>query len=142
MLTPKERANRSAQAMWADDQASKWLGISLVKIDEGSATMELTVHPHHANGHGVCHGGVIFSLADSTFAFACNSRNQNTLAQHCMVTYTMPAKVGDQLTAIASEVSTTGRSGIYDVKITNQTGQTIGEFRGFSRTIKGQLFPE
>lgn len=142
IMTPKQRAEQSATAMMAGDQASKWLGISLVNVDEGHATMELKVQPHHTNGHGVCHGGIIFSLADSTFAFACNSRNQNTLAQHCVVTFISPAKEDDHLTATATELSTTGRSGIYDVRVTDQNARTVAEFRGFSRSIKGRLFPE
>lgn len=142
MLKPKQRAELSADAMWANDAASKWLGFILADVDEGTATMTLTVLKHHTNGHGICHGGILFSLADSTFAFACNSRNQNTLAQHCMVTFIAPAKLDDRLTATAKEISKARRNGVYDVKITDQDGQIIGEFRGFSRTINGQLFPE
>ncbi|MBS9716034.1 hydroxyphenylacetyl-CoA thioesterase PaaI [Pseudohalocynthiibacter aestuariivivens] len=141
-MTPKERAERSAAAMWADDGASSWLGIELVEVDEGCAVMALTVERHHANGHGICHGGITFSLADSTFAFACNSRNQSTVAQHNVISYIAPGYVGDRLTATAHEVSLTGRSGIYDVKVTNQDGKLIAELRGFSRAIKGQLFQE
>ena len=85
---------------------------------------------------------ITFSLADSTFAFACNSRNQATVAQNNVITYIAPARVGDTLTATAHEVSLTGRSGIYDVRVTNQDGKTIAEMRGMSRAIKGQLFTE
>ena len=141
-LSPKERAEKSAAAMWHDDRASAWMGMVLDDVDEGRATMFLTVEPHHANGHGICHGGVIFSLADSAFAFACNSRNQSTVAQHNVISFTAPGRTGDRLIATAREVSLTGRSGIYDVKVTNQDGATIAEFRGFSRAIKGQLFDE
>ncbi len=141
-MTPKERATRAAEAMWSDDDASKWLGMTLVSVDEGTAVMTLTVQQHHCNGHGMCHGGITFSLADSCFAFACNSRNQSTVAQNNMITYTAPAQVGDVLTATAREVSLTGRSGIYDVCVTNQNGKTIAEMRGLSRAIKGQLFTE
>lgn len=141
-MTPKERATRAAEAMWSDDGASRWLGMTLVSVDEGTAVMTLTVQQHHCNGHGMCHGGITFSLADSCFAFACNSRNQSTVAQNNMITYTAPAQVGDVLTATAQEVSLTGRSGIYDVRVSNQHGKTIAEMRGLSRAIKGQLFAE
>jgi acyl-CoA thioesterase len=142
MMTPQERATRAAEAMWSDDGASQWLGMTLVSVDEGTAVMTLTVQQHHCNGHGMCHGGITFSLADSCFAFACNSRNQSTVAQNNMITYTAPAQVGDVLTATAREVSLTGRSGIYDVRVSNQDGKTIAEMRGLSRAIKGQLFTE
>ncbi|KAE9628238.1 hydroxyphenylacetyl-CoA thioesterase PaaI [Parasedimentitalea maritima] len=141
-MTPKLRAEKSAAAMWAEDHASKWAGMEIIHMDEGIAVLELTVAQQHCNGHGICHGGVTFMLADSAFAFACNSRNQSTVAQHNMISFTAPGQLGDRLTASASEVSLTGRSGIYDVTVTNQTGQKIAEFRGFSRAIKGQLFDE
>jgi acyl-CoA thioesterase len=141
-LTPKQRAEKSADAMWASDNASKWAGMAIAAVDEGCATLELTVAPHHCNGHGICHGGVTFMLADSAFAFACNSRNQSTVAQSNSITFTAPGKLGDRLVAKASEVSLTGRSGIYDGTVENQHGQMIAVFRGLSRAIKGQLFDE
>ena len=141
-LTPKERAERSAAAMQANDNASPWFGIVLDDVDEGTAEMSMTVEKHHCNGHEICHGGVIFSLADSTFAFACNSHNQVTLAQHNMISFIAPGHQGDRLTARAREVSHTGRSGIYDIQVTNQDGVLIAEMRGFSRSIKGQNFEE
>ncbi|WP_127561126.1 hydroxyphenylacetyl-CoA thioesterase PaaI [Nioella ostreopsis] len=141
-MTPETRAQKSAEAMWADDNASPWFGMEIVEVSEGHATLALTVEPHHANGHGICHGGVTFSLADSAFAFACNSRNQNTVAQTNTITYIAPGRVGDRLTAVAREISLTGRSGIYDVTVTNQDGTVIAEFRGNSRAIRGQLFEE
>lgn len=141
-MTPKDRATRAAAAMWRDDGASQWLGMTLVSVDEGRAVMRLTVEKQHCNGHGMCHGGITFALADSTFAFACNSRNQATVAQNNMITYTAPAQLGDVLTATAREVSLSGRSGIYDVRVSNQEGATIAEMRGLSRAIKGQLFQE
>ena len=141
-MTPTERAKKSADAMWANDNASKWAGMEIIHIDEGIATLELTVEAHHCNGHAICHGGVIFMLADSAFAFACNSRNQSTVAQHNLINFLAPGKQGDRLTAHAREVSLTGRSGIYDVTVTNQDGQRIAEFRGMSRAIKGHLFDE
>lgn len=141
-LTPKDRARRSADAMWASDGASQWIGMTLQEVDEGCAVLTLEVQRHHCNGHGICHGGITFALADSAFAFACNSRNQATVAQHNVISYTAPGRLGDVLTATAHEVSLTGRSGIYDVRVTNQEGGVIAEFRGMSRAIKGQLFDE
>lgn len=141
-LTPKQRAEKSAEAMWAGDEASKWVGMSLDSVDEGEAVLSMTVEKHHCNGHFICHGGVIFSLADSAFAFSCNSRNQSTVAQHNMISFIAPGQLGDRLTAHSREVSLTGRSGIYDVKVTNQDGKLIAEMRGMSRAIKGQLFDE
>ena len=142
MMTPKERAERSAAAMWASDNASKWVGMTLAQVDEGHAVMELTVAPHHVNGHNICHGGIIFTLADSAFAFCCNSRNQATVAQHNTISFVAPGKLGDRLTATATEISLSGRSGITDVRVTNQDGTIIAEFRGASRAIKGRNFDE
>lgn len=141
-MTPFERAQKSANAMWTDDRASQWLGMRIDHVDEGTATLSLTVEPHHANGHGICHGGVTYSLADSAFAFACNSRNQATVAQHNSISYLAPAKKGDVLKAVAMEVNLAGRSGLYDVSITNQDGIKIAEFRGCSRAIRGSVFDE
>lgn len=141
-MTPKERARKSAETMWNGDRASPWAGMQIDEVDEGRARLSLTVEPHHTNGHGMCHGGVIFMLADSAFAFACNSRNQSTVAQHNIITYIAPGKLGDRLTAHAREVSLAGRNGIYDVRVTNQNGETIAEFRGASRAIRGKLFEE
>ncbi len=141
-MTPQERARRSARAMWAEDNASKWAGMEITHIDEGTATLEMTVQAHHCNGHGICHGGVTFMLADSAFAFACNSRNQATVAQHNVISFIAPGRQGDRLRAVAREVSLTGRSGIYDVTVTNQDGTVIAEFRGMSRAIRGHLFQE
>ena len=141
-MTPKERAEKSAAAMWADDHASKWAGMEITHVDEGEAMLELTIAQHHCNGHGICHGGVTFMLADSAFAFACNSRNQATVAQHNVISFTAPGRLGDRLIATAREISLTGRSGIYDVAVINQDGRQIAEFRGFSRAVKGQLFDE
>jgi len=141
-MDSQERAAKSAEALWAGDHASKWIGIELGPVGEGAATMTLDVQRHHCNGHGICHGGVIFTLADSAFAFACNSRNQVTVAQHNAISFIAPGQAEDRLTAVAREVSLTGRSGIYDVRVTNQNNETIAEMRGLSRAIKGQLFCE
>ena len=141
-MTPKERAERAAAAMWEEDAASKWFGMELLDVDEGRATLALTVAPHQCNGHGICHGGVSHALADSAFAFACNSRNNSTVGQHTAMSYLAPGRLGDRLTATAKEISLTGRSGIYDVRVTNQDNTVIAEFRGISRTINGQHFEE
>ena len=141
-MTPEERAAKSAEAMWGNDKATAWFGMSLDKVAEGAAELSLTVEEHHCNGHAICHGGVIFSLADSAFAFACNSRNQVTVAQHNVISFIASAKRGDRLTATAKEVSQTGRSGIYDVSVMSRDGTLIAEMRGMSRAIQGQLFEE
>ena len=141
-MTPKERAQKSAETMWNNDQASAWFGMRIDEIDEGFAVLSLTVEKKHTNGHGICHGGVTFALADSAFAFACNSRNQSTVAQHNTISYTTPVRLGDVLTATAKEISLIGRNGIYDVEVTNQEGLTVAQFRGYSRAIPGTLFEE
>ena len=128
--------------MWENDHSSQWFGMQIIDVDEGSATLSLVVEKHHTNGHGMCHGGVTFTLADSAFAFACNSRNQATVAQHNAITYIAPANLGDTLTATAKEVNLVGKSGIYDVTVSNQDGSIIAEFRGSSRSIRGHLFEE
>ncbi|MCP4827237.1 MAG: hydroxyphenylacetyl-CoA thioesterase PaaI [Shimia sp.] len=141
-MTPKERAEKSAAAMWSTDRASQHMGMQIVDVDAGRATLTMRVKPEHCNGHGICHGGFTFTLADSAFAFACNSRNQATVAQHNSISYIAPGREGDELTAVAHEVSLTGRSGIYDVTVSKQDGQVIAQFRGASRAIKGHLFEE
>lgn len=141
-MTPKERAQKSTEAMWNADSASQWLGIELIEVDEARAVLRLKVQANHANGHGICHGGITFSLADSAFAFACNSRNQSTVAQHNSISYLAPAILGDTLTATAVEVNLSGRNGITDVTVANQDKKVIAMFRGASRAIKGHLFLE
>lgn len=140
-MTPLELAEASAQAMWNDDSASQRLGMSLDHIAPGEATLSMTITTDMSNGHGNCHGGYIFTLADSAFAFACNSYNDVVVAQHCSITYLMPVRIGDRLTATARECSRRGRSGIYDIRITNQDGAHVAEFRGHSRTVKGTHLP-
>lgn len=142
MMTPKDRATRSAAAMWANDEASKWFGMEIVEVDEGRAVLALTVAAHHCNGHGMCHGGVTHALADSAFAFACNSRNEATVGQHTVMTYLAPGRQGDRLTATASETAISGRSGVYDVRVTNQDNAVVAEFRGMSRAIGRPNFEE
>ena len=141
-LSPEEIARRSAEAMWARDDATKWLGATLESVGPGTAVTSMVVEKHHTNGHDICHGGYIFTLADSAFAFACNSYNQIVVAQSNVITFVAPGKLGDRLTAEAVEVARFGRSGIYAVTVKDQDGRLIAEFRGNSRVIKGQHFDE
>jgi acyl-CoA thioesterase len=138
-MTPEDLARACADRMWADDPASRGLGMSLDEIAPGRAVLSMEVIAAMVNGHGMCHGGFIFTLADSAFAFACNSHNRRTVAQHAAITFVAPASKGDRLMAVAVEKQRRGRSGIYDVTVTNQAGTVIAEFRGHSRTIEGTL---
>ena len=137
----QDRAERSAAAMWAADRASQALGIRISDVRPGRATATMQVTEDMVNGHGIAHGGYVFLLADTAFAFACNSYDQRTVAQHCSITYVRPARLGQRLTAHAVERSRSGRSGIYDVTVTREEGFVIAEFRGHSRTIEGKLVP-
>lgn len=130
-------AQACADSMWTNDLCSKALGMALVSVSPGEATLELQVRHDMLNGHGTCHGGIMFTLADSAFAFACNTYNQNCVAQHCSVSFLHAVKEGELLTAHASERSRIGRSGIYDVVVSATGGRVVAEFRGFSRTVKG-----
>lgn len=141
-MTPQDRAERSAAAMWANDAASKWLGMSLDAVGPGTASLSFTVQDHHLNGHYICHGGYIFTLADSAFAFACNSYNTLNVAQENQITFLSPSKSGERLTATAVETARTGRSGVYDVTVTGPDGRKVAVFRGLSRQIQGQHFEE
>jgi acyl-CoA thioesterase len=136
-MNPQEMAEACARAMWADDAASQKLGITLDEVGPGCATLSMTVSADMTNGHGMCHGGYIFALADSAFAFACNTYNQRVVAQHCAVSFLNPVAQGTRLTARATEVNRRGRSGIYDVRVTDAEGAVVAEFRGHSRSIKG-----
>lgn len=139
-MTPTEIAQKAAALMWENDDASKGLGMELVEIDSGHAVITMTVTKAMTNGHDTCHGGYIFTLADSAFAFACNSYNTNVVAQQCSINFVAPGFEGDVLTATAKEVAVYGRSGIYDTRVENQDGKLIAEFRGNSRQIKGTHF--
>ena len=132
------RAERSAAAMWAADAASQGLGMVLEDVGPGLARMAMVIEPRMLNGLGMCHGAFIFALADSAFAFACNSRNQRAVAQTCTITYLNAAQLGERLVATARELALAGRSGLYDVRI--QVGErVVAEFRGQSRMIGGEL---
>lgn len=141
-MTPQTRAEKSAAAMWATDKASQNLSMRIDHIAPGAATLSMPVADNMLNGHGICHGGYIFTLADSAFAFACNSYNQLVVAQQNQITYMAPGKAGERLTATAIEQSKTGRSGVYDVTVTGEDSRIIALFRGLSRTVKGQHFEE
>ena len=135
-------ARRVGESMYAADAASKdTLGMQLIRCEPGRAVMEMPVRPLHLNGHQICHGGFIFTLADSTFAYACNSRNHNTVANGCSIEFLRPSREGDVLTAVGEELSLSGRHGIYDIRVSNQDGQTVALFRGKSTQISGTVVP-
>jgi acyl-CoA thioesterase len=141
-MTPQEIAEACARVMWSDDRASQRLEMTLDHVGPGQVTLSMAITEAMTNGHGTCHGGYIFTLADSAFAFACNSYNQRAVAQHCSVSFIAPAYRGNRLTATAREISRRGRGGIYDITVTNQDGAHVAEFRGHSRTVKGTHLPE
>ncbi|MEU4606870.1 hydroxyphenylacetyl-CoA thioesterase PaaI [Kribbella sp. NPDC023972] len=134
-------AARVAAAMWAEDTASVGLGMRLIAVGEGTARIEMPVRDDMVNGHGIAHGGFVFSLADSAFAFACNSRNRVTVAQTCDIVFVAPAKRGDVLVAEARERTSYGRNAIYDVTV-RRGDEVIAEFRGRSRQLSGTIIPE
>ncbi|MEO1158892.1 MAG: hydroxyphenylacetyl-CoA thioesterase PaaI [Pseudomonadota bacterium] len=140
MTSSKDNTARAcADALWATDNASQALGMQLISVSPGNAELSMTVRPDMTNGHGTCHGGFIFTLADSAFAFACNTYDERTVAQHAQITFISPAQAGDRLVATAVERSRTGRSGIYDITVTLESGEQIAEFRGHSRTVGGSI---
>ena len=140
-LSPDDLARACADAMWKDDDASRGLGMKIVEVSAGRSVLTMTVQPHMVNGQRIAHGGFIFTLADSAFAFACNSHNERVVAAQGNITFIRPGKLGDVLVASAREISRTGRSGIYDVQVTADD-VVIAEFRGHSRSIGGSWLPE
>jgi acyl-CoA thioesterase len=132
-------AERVAAAMFARDAASQAMGIRITDIGPGRAELTMAVRANMLNGHAICHGGFIFSLADSAFAFACNSYNLVTVASGCAIDFIAPAREADVLKASARERSASGRTGVYDIEVTNQRGETIAHFRGKSYRIKGHV---
>ena len=138
--SPDDIARACADAMWKEDDASKSLGIKIVAIGPGLATLAMTVQPHMVNGQRIAHGGFIFALADSAFAFACNTHNERAVAAQGSITFIRPGKLGDRLVAAARGMSRNGRSGIYDVQVT-ANDVVIAEFRGHSRLIGGTWLP-
>ena len=136
-------AEQVGKTMYAVDTATKdTMGITLQECAPGRATMRMEVKPLHLNGHQICHGGFIFTLADSTFAFACNSYNKNAVAAGCSIEFLKPGRLGDVLTCEGLEQTLSGRHGIYDMKVTNQDGEVIAMFRGKSAQIAGTVVPE
>lgn len=138
-MNAQQLAEACARAMWAEDQASAGLGMAIARIAPGECDMTMRVEARMVNGHGICHGGFIFALADSAFAFACNSFNRRAVAQSNTITYLRPAKLGDTLTARAVQTAQSGRSGITDVTVSDGDGRQIAVFRGLSRIIEGHL---
>ena len=132
-------AESVAASMYARDTASKALGMRVVRIEPGFAELTMTVRPDMLNGHAICHGGFIFTLADSAFAYACNSYNLNTVASGCAIDFIAPAREGDVLTARARERQLAGRTGVYDVEVANERNEVVALFRGKSYRIKGHL---
>lgn len=137
---PAALAQACADAMWAGDRASSGLGMRLESIGPGHAVMAMTITATMVNGHGICHGGFIFALADSAFAFACNTYGERMVAQHCTITFLRPVHLDDVLRAEALERVRSGRSGIYDVRVTGRDGGVIAEFRGHSRGTGTRFF--
>ena len=137
-MSPQEIAYAVGIGMMANDRASSGLGMRLTHISPGAAHIDMTVRPDMLNGHNTCHGGLITALADSAFAFACNSYNELTVAAGLSVDFIAPALEGDVLTARATEVSLSARTGVYDVMVFNQNADCIAVFRGRSHRIKGK----
>lgn len=135
-------AQLSAETMWALDTATRSLGMRLDCVEPGVAVLSMPITGTMLNGHGTCHGGYIFMLADSAFAFACNSFNQKNVAQHCQVTFVAPGLPGMRLVAEARMRQRGERSGIYDVTVRSDAGDIIAEFRGHSRAIPGTHVPD
>jgi acyl-CoA thioesterase len=136
--SPQEVAEAVRDGMVAADRATQALGMQILAVGPGSATASMSVREDMLNGHDICHGGLIATLADSTFAFACNSYNELTVASSFAVDFVAPARLGDLLTARCVEVSKAGRTGVYDVEVSNQRGERVAVFRGRSYTVKGK----
>ena len=132
-------AEETATAMWARDQAAQGLQMRILSIKPGNALLSMPVRADMVNGHHICHGGMIFTLADTAFAYACNSYNKNTVASACHIDFLAPAKEGETLEAEAIEQSQSGRTGVYDVTVRSSSGKTIALFRGKSYRIQGEV---
>jgi acyl-CoA thioesterase len=140
--TPQQVAEATREAMLKDDHATKSLGIRIEAVGPGTCTASMTVRQDMLNGHAICHGGLITTLADSAFAFACNAYNEVTVASGFDVNLLAAARLGDVLTAQAVELSKAGRTGVYDISVRNQRGEAIAAFRGRSYTMKGKPLVE
>jgi len=138
-VTPEEIAERSAAAMWAGDRASRWLGMSLDAVAPGTATLSMNLTDDMVNGHAIGHGGLTFTLADSAFAFACNSYNRSTVVAAAEIRFRRPTRLGDRLVATATERERSGRDGVYDVLVT-VGDEVVAVFTGRSKEIGGTLF--
>jgi acyl-CoA thioesterase len=136
--TPQQTADLVRQGMFANDRASKALGMEVLEVGPGRAVLTMAVRDDMLNGHDICHGGLIATLSDSAFAFACNSYNELTVASGFAIELIAPGRLGDRLTATCGEVSKSGRTGVYDTEVINQRGERIAMFRGRSYTIKGK----
>ncbi len=141
-MDPQRVAEATRDAMWRDDRASRALGIEVLAVAPGSATLTMTVRADMLNGHDICHGGLVATLADSAFAFACNAYNEVTVASGFDINLLQAARLGDRLTAVAAELSKSGRTGVYDIAVHNQRGEAVAAFRGRSHTIKGKALVE
>ena len=137
MQSKQALAELAGKTMFERDPASQALGMLLAEIRPGYARMTMPVRRDMLNGHQTCHGGYIFMLADSAFAFACNSHNHNTVGAGCSIDYLAPGREGDLLTAEAVEQAMSGKTGVYDIKVTNQEGRTVALFRGKSHRVAG-----
>jgi acyl-CoA thioesterase len=133
-MSSQELAERSTDAMWSQDRASAMLGMRITRVGQGHSEVKMLVRDDMINGHNMIHGGLVFSLADSAFALACNSRNKASFAMSCNINFIRPAMLGDELTAIAKEKSVTRSSGYYEVTVTNQDSKVIAHFGGRSFT--------
>lgn len=140
-MTETELAQACADSMYSRDVAAQELGIKIEATGVGSSRMTMTVTAHMLNGHGVCHGGFIFALADTAFAYACNSRNSINLAQSCSIDFVSPAKEGELLTATAEQHHQFSRTGLYDITVTRPNAEVVARFRGRSYRIKGTILP-
>ncbi|HUI62737.1 MAG TPA: hydroxyphenylacetyl-CoA thioesterase PaaI [Steroidobacteraceae bacterium] len=138
-LSAQALAERAVEALYVRDRASQGLGMRIVAVAPGRATLCMTVRPDMVNGHKICHGGLVFTLADSAFAFSCNSHNDNTVAAAGSIDFLAPAYEGDELTAVATEIWRRGRSGLYEITVSNQRGERIALFRGRSHRIGGTI---
>lgn len=138
----QSRAERAVRALWDGDRASQALGMEVESVAPGAARVSMRVRPDMTNGHGICHGGLVFALADSAFAFACNSHGANTVAAGAAIEFLRPAREGDLLTAVATERWRAGRSGIYEIEVRNQDGETVALFRGRSHQVSGSLIDD
>lgn len=136
--TAQQTADLVREGMYANDRASQWMGFQILEVTPGTATVTMTVREEMLNGHAICHGGFIATLADTAFAFACNSYNELTVASGFSIDLMAPGRLADTLTARCAEVSKAGRTGVYDTEITNQRGERIAVFRGRSYTLKGK----